>query len=1264
MIQGGKKIYLCTPDLKPLCELNGIKTETVEFNEHVKDYDTLSFEIDEYISINGKYVKSNGYDDLKVYMNLYLEDIGCFQMQHPNVNNDGFKESKTITAYSLEKEFEDKSWIGLKVNTGETDSLEQLADNNVDDLGFAKEFIKFYNPTRKDLSLIHLILTKMDGWSVVDEDIDLLLWDLKLSLTEDNINLYALFTSVIAPKAECIFLFDTINKRIKAVSKYNLDYDTNIFIGFRNLEKSVSISVEEDSVCTKFNCQGNENLTINNVNYNDSSIYNFSYFMCNPYMDEELITKLQKWIDWRESHRDEFIALAKSRADIQSKMDEIKYRVPNDGDNWKQWDDMTEELLHQNLKYYTALLTSLQVSVDDDPQYDADGNYIPWKKSDGSIDDESYLNLLYDVSNGYGGYYTYIEITKYIIPNINIAIENLGIIDDNKKDYVKDFETNWELYGTEELTGKKNSYENQLESLKSYSKAWADMTEEEKAGYPGGESEYNTLGHSKYVEISELLGSETTQGSLLFYLKKLNDELSVLQSQLDTTDEERKLLVEQADIKHSSYGLTDNELVIINTLIHTKDYQNNNILTTSIDTTITEIDREKELYDDSVSKLSEACEPQFTFTTELDNLFGIEEFKQWRGDCKLLRFIRLGIRDDYSVKLRIIGMSWNPCEIEPELTLEFSNMITSRSGRSDLTDLLSTENNRGSNNSISIGTGNSDTDKEYVTSLLQLMIKNNLFKNSVSNIANNTNGLIDESEIVRIVGNYAKFMTIDVGKITGDEASFKKFFGEYIDADYVVGNSAVFKEMDVYIANIKQAIIGTSSTETGIVFNLTSENATIDQLFVKNEIAKYISVADLQAGNIVLTDAMQILSENGKMVMNGTALQIHGTDLDGNDYIGIQLGYDISDNPSLILRNEDGALILTPSGITENAIADKMINNNMLGDKSVSKRNLDWTDISEGVDENGNPIWNIANIYMNGKQFGVEYTSFQEKVNGDVKDLNDEIDKISNSISKFQTIEIIGEQVFVENKGIITPSSITLRADTKETDITISWYIDDIENTSYVSEDKYSITIPSDVMKDKKSIIIKAQNSDGSIYDVFTVYKVVDGLDGNDGITSFIQSSNGYSFKDDTAITTTECSVVVYHGSDRVIPISYKWYELLDDGVWTEIGTTPTVTVNLNKFLVRNRIKCEFELSDDQIKSSNDNPVVFRGVLDYYSDLPVNPQHGDMYCVLNDDLEHGVHSGDYLIWNDEKDKWENTGSSNKLQEITSDEIDSLIDELL
>lgn len=1033
MIERGKKIYLCRPDKTLITQLNGVVTDSVSYDTHTKDYDTLSFTVDEYIIKDGEQIQSNGYDLLDVYMNLYLEDIGYFQMQNPSKDNDGIKETKSVVAYSLEKEFEQKDWTGLKINTGETDSLEQLAENNLNDLGFAKEFVVLYRPDKQDLSLLHLLLSKMPGWSVIDDDIDPLLWNKKLRIEEENINLYALLTSVIAPKLECIFLFDIINSRVKAVSKERLNdytFDTNIFIGFRNLSNSVSIDVDEDSVYTRFNCRGDGDLTVNDWNYNDSKIIDLSYFLREPYMSEELVAKVNSWLQWREDNRETFADLSKQRAAINDKIYEIKYRVPNDGDDWSQWDDMTEELLYENLKYYNALLSSLQVSVDTNPQYDTDGNYIAWKKSDGTVNHDAYLELLYDASNGYGGYYTYYEVLHYIIPNIEIAISNLGVVEDEKQDYVEGYETNWELYGIEELTGKKEDYENKLVVLQPYSKAWSELSDEEKEEYVNNEAQYNAAGRSEYIEITGYLGSETTEGTLLYQLKKLNDEISVLETELETIDADRVSMVEHAQLEHESYGFTEQDIITINTLFHDTDYTNTNILTTSVDTTITTIDREKELYDDSVSKLSEVSQPQFNFTIDLDNLLQIPEFQNWVRDFKLLNFVRVGLKDDYSVKLRMIGYSYNPCDITSDLNIEFSSMITSRSGRTDLTDILNSENNRGSKNSISIGTGNSDSDKEYLTTLLQLMVNNRIFTNAVGDIASDTvvagNAVIDEAQIQSLVSKYIKVETIDVGQITGDEASFNKFFTDYLDADVIVGNSADFKELDAYVANIKSAIIGASSTETGIIFNLSADNAKIDEAWIAELVAGRITVADLATHTATANQITLISSEDGTPTIAFQNSTQQFFDAEGN--VRVQIGQDGEGNFNFIVRGEDGTTALfDENGIKKEGIPDGIIVNDMIEDNTIAKSKLGF----EIIETNEYGGIDITKIYDGENKFGVEYTSFKTSTSESISELDKKIDMSSTYTLYLET----------PNGNKMTPAGITITAKLfkNSIDVTDKW---------------------------------------------------------------------------------------------------------------------------------------------------------------------------------------------------------------------------------
>lgn len=790
MIPKCKKIYLCDFNLKPLTVLNGIQIDTVNYGCHVKDYDELTFDVDEYIVIDGKKNKSLGYDLLLPYMTLYLEDIGMFQMQNPKVSNDGNSETKSITAYSIEKEFEDKNWINFKCNTGEKDSLEQVAENNLNDLGYAKEFITFYNKKKNDLSFIHLLLDKMPGWSVDDADIDPLLWERKLpAISQENTNLYALCCSYIAPRMEILFIFDTIHRKIKAIAKESLDdkkYETSIFISYRNLAQSIDIDVDEDSIFTRFNAQGDNSLNVINCNYGDYYVMDLSYFLTSPYMSDELIEKVKKWIKFRDDNRDKYITTAKNAANASEQVNEIIYRNPADDLNINQWDNMNKDGLNDSLKYYNSLITSLQVSVD--PSWDATNKdfstYVPWKKANGSVDHEKYLEKLKNKENGYGGYYTYYDIYKYIIPNIKIALKNLEKVDEDKDEYIRDWETNWDLYGTSELDALKTKYDAELKKLKSYAKSWENLSKKEQESYSGNKDSYNIY-HNQYVKV---YGFISTNGTLTAAIKQRKSELDNAKKKLKNYTNSLNKMKSDANINSSNFDFTNDEKIVIYSLFHDEDYQNSNILSTSVDDSITEIDREKELYEDAVKKLSEVSQPQYKFTVSTDNLYRIDTFKHWQGELSLLKFIRLGIRDDYSVKLRVTGISWNPCDVSDDLTLEFSNMITSRSGRSDLTDILDSENNRGSKNSISIGTGNSDNEKEYLSSMLQQLIKMGAFKNAVGNIAESTTATLDEAKINTLISNYINASKIKVDNIEGDTASFNEFFTKYLDSEVISTN--------------------------------------------------------------------------------------------------------------------------------------------------------------------------------------------------------------------------------------------------------------------------------------------------------------------------------------------------------------------------------------------------------------------------------------------------------------------------------------------
>lgn len=1009
MIKHNSKIYLCRPDRTVICALNGVQINSVEYEQQLKDFNHLTFNVDRYIDVDGEYVESSGYEKLKDHMTIYLEGLDYFQLQEPSLQNDnGRYEYKACEAYSDEKTFEDKDMKGLSFNKGTTDSMEMLATNNVDDMGYAKEYITFCNDRNHELSLMHLVLDRVPGWSV--GYIDPAIKNEKYSFEADNTNAYAFLNTTVANVVKCVFYFDTINRTVSAYAKENIGKDTNIFIGWRNALNMLKMTPQTDTMYNALTIQGDEELDITRVNYGRSQIYNLDYYLTTNYFPQETIDKVKIWQKWQIDNHAKYIENGKKSAEYQAKIDEIYYRVPNDGIQIAQYKTMDQETLEKTLKMYEQMMITIQVSVDtrDDHEKDSSGNYTKWDKPDdiqnrvykpwltssGEIDHGKYLALLKESNKGY---YTYQELRDYIIPNIKVAIQNLHLADDKKIDYNDEFESNWDLYGIKELEGKRDEYKKQiLDILAAYQKEWNQLTDAEisKAGVKD-EKTYNVF-HKNFIKYKNWLGDENTEGSLLYKLKELNAQVDELETQKKPYDDVMTDMNTHSELNDPQFGLTDKEYTAVMNIVRMGDYTNNNIFTTSLDDAITSYEHCEELYQDGLKRISETSQPQYQIETSLDNILSLNEYadvdsdnKQgWHNQFTVGNFIRVGLRDDYAVKLRLLTVAYNPCTKSSEISVTYTNMITSLTGRDDFSYLFD-DTAASQKNSISVGTGDSKDSVEYMTNMLQRMTNSSLFGNAVNNSVQNV--LSDKGTINKLFGDYLNYKVINVGNITGDKAEFNELFSKYINSEYIAANSADIKKLNTDVANINSAIIGTSSTETGIVFNLSSANAKFDSAWIINGIAGKMTIGDLAAGDITISDTMRILSENGNFIMNGSAMQF--LDTEGN--VGIQIGYDTNKNPSIIIKDDKGATIMTSQGITKDAIADGLIVNNMLGDKSVSKDKLNFP-IVEANEQGG---INIEQIYDGkGGLWGVEYTTFKNSVNSTLDDWDTKMDEMGYEI--------------------------------------------------------------------------------------------------------------------------------------------------------------------------------------------------------------------------------------------------------------------------
>lgn len=1184
MIKHNAKIYLCRPDRTVICALNGVQIKSVEYEQQLKDFNRLTFNVDRYIDVDGEYVESAGYEKLKDHMTIYLEGLDYFQLQEPSLQNDnGRYEYKACEAYSDEKTFEDKDMKGLSFNKGTKDSMEMLATNNVDDMGYAKEYITFCNDRNHELSLMHLVLDRVPGWSV--GYIDPAIKNEKYSFEADNTNAYAFLNTTVANVVKCVFYFDTINRTVSAYAKENIGKDTNIFIGWRNALNMLKMTPQADTMYNALTIQGDEELDITRVNYGRSYIYNLDYYLTTNYFPQETIDKVKIWQKWQIDNHAKYIENGKKSAEYQAKIDEIYYRVPDDGIQIDQYKTMDQETLEKTLKMYEQMLITIQVSVDtrDDHEKDSNGNYTKWDKPDdiqnrvykpwatpsGEVDHEKYLALLKENNKGY---YTYQELRDYIIPNIKVAIQNLHLPDDKKIDYNDEFESNWDLYGIKELEGKRDEYKKQImDILAPYQKEWKDLTDEEisKAGVKD-EKTYNVF-HNNFIKYKNWLGDENTEGSLLYKLKELNAQVNELETQKKSYDDTMADMNTHSELNDPQFGLTDKEYTAVMNIVRMGDYTNSNIFVTSLDDAITSYEHCEELYQDGLKRISETSQPQYQIETSLDNILSLNEYadvdsdnKQgWHNQFTVGNFIRVSVRDDYAVKLRLLTITYNPCTKSSEVSVTYTNMITSLTGRDDFSYLFD-DTAASQKNSISVGTGDSKDSVEYMTNMLQRMTNSSLFGNAVSNSVQNV--LSDQGTINKLFGDYLDYKVIHVGNITGDKAEFNELFSKYINSEYIAANSADIKKLNTDVANINSAIIGASSTETGIVFNLSSANAKFDSAWIINGIAGKMTIGDLAAGDITISDTMRILSENGNFIMNGSAMQF--LDKEGN--VGIQIGYDTNKNPSIIIKDNKGVTVMTSQGITKDAIADGLIVNNMLGDKSVSKDKLNFP-IVEANEQGG---VDITQIYDGkGGLWGAEYTKTMASINSSLNQLTEDIANLNTAID---SVSLTGQQVFTETDTGISPTSITLTATVNNGAEISKWYVDGTENTSYISSDKSQITIPSSYMTNRKTVVVKVECTDTSKYDVMTLYKVTDGAS---AYTVVANSSNGTTFEyNNTVYTETICTCKVLKGSKEVTAKSYVWYKQSSGSTeWKQIGTGARLTVSL-KDKQNQKIKCSVEI--------------------------------------------------------------------------------------
>lgn len=238
-------------------------TAEIRYNE----ISEIAFEYPSHI--NGK--KLSEYDLLTGMRIVDVEGFGQFILHNPEENDTGVKASKTCSGYSLEYEFTNKS-ISLEEGT-----------------------YNFWNPFTPDSTILGIILSEMPSWSLGTVSSRLI--GKYRTFSVDGLSIYDFMKSELEKTYECVFDFDTYNRRINVRSKYDAVPTKPVYISTNNLAKEIVVEEDIDDLFTVLDVNGADGVDIRSVNpMGENRIYNLDSYMTKEYFSESII---QKWNNWK-----------------------------------------------------------------------------------------------------------------------------------------------------------------------------------------------------------------------------------------------------------------------------------------------------------------------------------------------------------------------------------------------------------------------------------------------------------------------------------------------------------------------------------------------------------------------------------------------------------------------------------------------------------------------------------------------------------------------------------------------------------------------------------------------------------------------------------------------------------------------------------------------------------------------------------------------------------------------------------------------------
>ena len=733
---------MCETDKTRICEL-----QTTELSGSFKfnAYDELRFSIGRtYINLTSGETETNPfYDKIEALRLVYLDGFGYFEIQEPEIVSDGIKEIKNVTAYGLEYSLSQKYLEEMYINTGDANSIEVIQGN-----GVSLHPIPLYDPIETNLSLLHIVLGKIYGWTIghVDDSLKTMTRTFEVS----RASVYDFITQDICDKFNCFAIFDTIDNTINlyaeaSISKFIGDgkttsfvlttkyytlgsvtiggyptteyiyypesgelvfndapdngsvievvdgsqnqWKTDVYVSFDNLAQEAQVDYSADDIKTVLTVKGADDLGIHEVNMGNAYIVDLSYYYSVEWMGKELY--------------DAYTAYLQKCNESQ-----LAYRL-NEEEALEISNRIRYEENRQSLKYTVA---NNVVSTTVGTYYVRGGSDPNYYYTEVSLPEEFNSEVTY-----YSLYTCHLNEDK--VGKLYDAIETYYLSDDEKNtEHIDDLEEDFEFMTNNTIESLSNSLSN-ASSLQDKDIAVYGFLDEmwDQVGRTALLSQYRVQYVNKQ-DVNKEEGFDHPENE--HYMQYHTTELFI--NSIDTEVQARNIIIDQysneyTEIKNENRQLSNSLLmdvffenyyieqgcseleakqnamkllVRISPFLREDEYVDDNFVETDSDTTEMLMRTKQALLECGRIELSRLCSPKLAFSMDMANIFALKEFEPIIYQFQLGNLINVVLRQDYIKRARLLAVNINFNDFS-DFSCEFGELTSLKTQSSIHADLLS-----------------------------------------------------------------------------------------------------------------------------------------------------------------------------------------------------------------------------------------------------------------------------------------------------------------------------------------------------------------------------------------------------------------------------------------------------------------------------------------------------------------------------------------------------------------------------------------------